>query len=222
MLKNFKMMLVALLALTGMVGAAQAAVIFEDSFETPGNSRNWQVYQNFGAWSTTSGRGIEIQRSGVVVTAHDGNQYVELDSDRRRGGSSTGPNNSAMTTMLNLAAGNYTLEYWYRPRTNRVNDNIINVFLDGASDSLKTNLIASSNAIRSQVNQWILQTVTFNVDGLDNNYGLTFAAAGRSNTLGGFIDSVSLTRNDVPAPAALGLIALGLAGLALSRRRRKA
>ena len=108
------------------------------------------------------------------------------------------------------------------PRTNRVNDNIINVFLDGASDSLKTNLIASSNAIRSQVNQWILQTVTFNVDGLDNNYGLTFAAAGRSNTLGGFIDSVSLTRNDVPAPAALGLIALGLAGLAFARRRGKA
>ena len=91
MLKNYKMMLFALLALTGMVGAAQAAVVFEDSFETPGNSRNWQVYQNFGVWSTTSGRGIEIQRSGVVVTAHDGNQYVELDSDRRRGGSSTGP-----------------------------------------------------------------------------------------------------------------------------------
>ena len=220
MLKNFKILMMALLGLTGLVGSAQAAVIFQDSFETPSNTRNWQVYQNFGSWSTTSGRGIEIQRSGVVVTAHDGDQYVELDSDRRRGGSSTGPNNSSMTTLLNLAAGNYTLEYYYRPRTNRVGDNIINVFLDGASESLMSNLLISSDAIRSQVNQWIVQTVTFNVDGLDNNYGLTFAADGRSNTLGGFIDSVTLTRNDVPAPAVLGLMLLGLAGMGIARRRK--
>ena len=56
-----------------IASGAGAATVFSDSFETPVNTRDWQVYKdNFGAWASNTGTGIEIQRSRVVVAAHDG------------------------------------------------------------------------------------------------------------------------------------------------------
>ena len=211
-------------SLFGAMAGAQAAVIFTDSFEGTANTRSWQVYQNFGDWHASRGQGIEIQTNPTLrwIDAHDGNQYVELDSDRRHGGAGGGASsNSAMTRLVNLMAGTYTLEYYYHPRTNGRNDNLIGVYFDSASESLMSNLIISSNGRRRSTDEWLLQTVTFEVDGPDSDYALTFAAGGRANTLGGFIDSVTLYRHDVPAPAALGLMALGLGGLAFARRRRR-
>ena len=218
--------LLVVAGLAGMSGGAQAAVVFTDSFEGTVNTRSWQVYQDFGDWHATRGQGIEVQTNRTLrwMDAHDGNQYVELDSDKRYGGAGGGASsNSAMTRILDLVAGTYTLEYYYRPRTNRrKNDNLINVFLDGASESLMTNLIGSSNGKRKHFDDWLLQTITFEVDGTDNDYALTFAAGGKASTYGGFLDSVTLIRHDVPAPAILGLVALGLGGVAVARRRRRA
>ncbi|RED53870.1 PEP-CTERM sorting domain-containing protein [Aestuariispira insulae] len=209
----------------GMVGSANAAVIFSDSFEGTANTRSWQVYQDFGDWHASSGKGIEVQTNRTLswIDAQDGNQYIELDSDRKYGGKGRGhSSNSAMTRVMALVAGTYSLEYYYAPRTGRKNDNLINVYLDGASDGLMSNMIGSSDGQRTRNTDWILQTITFEVDGTDNDYALTFAAGGKANTLGGFLDNVTLTRIDVPAPAALGLLAFGLGGLAIARRRRKA
>ena len=49
---------------------------------------------------------------------------------------------------------------------------------------------------------------------------LMFAATGYSNSLGGFVDNVSLTA--VPEPGTLALFGLGLMGLVLARRQQKA
>lgn len=46
---------------------------------------------------------------------------------------------------------------------------------------------------------------------------LSFGATGLDNTLGGFIDNVSLTA--VPEPGTLALFAIGAAGLLVGRRR---
>lgn len=213
-------MVAAALSLAVFCGSAQAGVVFTDSFESPTNTRNWQVYQTFGDWTSTGGSGIEIQRSGVVVGAHTGSQYVELDSDTSRGGVSGDGTNSSMTRALNLSAGTYTLDYFYQPRTNRAGDNLIEVFLDGASDSLMTTMIGSSDGVSSVITGWIKQSITFSVDGLDNTYALTFAAGGRENTLGGFLDTVSLTRN-VPAPGGFAFLVLGLFGLGVAMRCRR-
>lgn len=204
-----------------MITSASAAVIFSESFEEPANTLDWQVYQNFGNWAATSGAGIEIQQSGVAVNAHTGNQYVELDSDSIRGGTNNS-SNSSMTTKLNLGAGTYLLTWYYQPRTDAKNDNIINVFLDGASDSIGTNLLTSVDG--SQPATWTKITSSFSVDGSDNLYGLTFSADGDANTLGGFVDTVSLELTDrpvpVPEPSVIGLFGLGLVGLGVLRRRK--
>lgn len=198
--------------------ASAATVIFADSFENPVNTMDWQVYEDFGDWKSSTGTGIEIQTSGVVVNAHNGNQYVELDSDPTRGGGGGSATNSSMTRKLNLGAGAYELVWYYQPRTNTTNDNYLGVYLDGASDTLMSNLIGFEDG--TGANGWQQIKYSFSVDGTDNLYALTFAAGGIENKLGGFIDSVTLSQ--VPVPAAGFLLLGGLGGLAAFKRRKKA
>lgn len=203
-------------------GGAQAAVIFQDDFENPVNSQSWQVYQNFDNWSATSGAGIEVQQTGAVggVSAHDGVQYVELDSDTSRGGLAA-PTNSSMTRTINLSAGTYMLEWYYLPRTSTPGDNLIEVFVAGASQGLFDNPAIGSEDGVNPPNDWRYISYAFTVDGTDNDYAITFRAGGIENRLGGFIDSVTLSSVEVPEPGTLSLLAAaGLAGGFLARRRR--
>lgn len=222
-----RLALLAAAAIVGLAigaGGAQAAVIFTEDFEDPANTQNWQVYQTFDSWNATSGAGIEIQQTGAVggISAHDGVQYVELDSDISRGGLAA-PTNSSMTRTVTLAAGNYLLEWYYLPRTSTPGDNIVEVYVDGASEALMTNLIGSEDGTNPPTTDWVQISYAFSVDGTDNDYGITFAAGGIENSLGGFIDSVTLSSVEVPEPGPLSLLAVaGLAGGFLARRRRAA
>lgn len=205
--------------LAGFSSGAAAAPLFTDSFEEPQNSRNWQVYQSFSDWDATDGAGIEIQTNGAVsgVATPFGDQYVELDSDTDRGGISA-PTNSAMTREETLARGMYEIVFHYLPRTGSSNDNTIKFFVDGDSQALMTNVVGTVDGIRTPTTQWQETTFQFFVDGTDNDYGLTFAAAGNSNEFGGFIDNVSLTR--VPMPGTIALLGAGLIALGGFARRR--
>lgn len=199
--------------------AVQAGTVFSDSFESP-EINGWKVFQDVGGWITSAGAGIEIQSNGTLagVNAYDGNQYVELDSDSGNGGLSSSTN-SAMTRTLDLTSGTYRLEWYYRPRTNTFGDNIINVYLAGASEGLFDHLIASSNSTFEAASGWLHQSVDFTVDGADNLYALSFAAGGIENELGGFVDQVSLSR--VPEPGTVALLGVGLVGLGIARRRAR-
>jgi hypothetical protein len=205
-----------------MTTAASATTIFSDDFENPQNALDWQVYENFGNWATTSGSGIEVQTTGAVggVSARSGDQYVELDSDNERGGLQGQPKNSSMTTKLNLAGGSYQLDWYYQPRTNTPGDNTISVYLAGASEGLFDNMLISVSSISSVVGDWMKVTSYFFVDGTDNMYALTFRAEGTSNELGGFVDDVSVSA--VPVPAAGFLLIGALGGLVALRRRKTA
>jgi len=173
-----------------------------------GSSPTWDVFQSLpGGWSSLAGDpGIEVQFDGTVVTAHEGNHYVELDSHPGPG------SNSAMQQEIALAAGSYQLSFYYRPRTgNAGSDNRIDVSVfNGASVDLTVDFTTAD------FDEW--REFSLDFDAGDGNYIVQFAANGLENTLGGFIDDVRLTR--VPAPTTLALLGLGLAGLAFGLRRR--
>jgi hypothetical protein len=222
----------AMLALAAAT-TAQANVVFTDSFELPA-TQNWKVYDLVGddstnpadgsnGWANTAGSGIEIQTNSTLnfIDAHHGNQYVELDSDSSNGGTSA-QTNSAMTRTVDLAKGWYELVWYYFPRTNNAgDDNLIEVFVDGFSEDLATNLIGRASLRRDgSVTDWVKITNAFYVDGTDNLYGLTFRAGGTQNELGGFVDSVSLAAIPLPASVLLLGSALGAASLAGRRRWR--
>src|SRR5690606_39171394 len=154
------------------------------------------------------GPGIEVQRN-TVIAAQSGNQYVELDAHY----------NSSMYQEIGgvTVGGAYELSFWYHARTNNdYNDNGINVYW---GDYLPGDVAVSIDGLR-QVNTpgWIEQTVKL-VASAETMF-LMFAATGYSNSLGGFVDNVSLTA--VPEPGTLALFGLGLMGLVLARRQQKA
>lgn len=209
---------VAIACTLGLTTAASAVTIFSDSFENPVNAQDWQVYQSFDNWNSTAGTGIEVQTSGTVVNAYDGNQYVELDSDPDRGGIPGATNSSMTRTLLSLSAGSYELEWHYLPRTGTANDNIISVFLDSTAVAIGGNMLGQENGTRPPINTW--ETIVYSfVVGTAGDYNLTFAAGGLSNEYGGFIDSVTLSA--VPVPLSIVLLGSGLAFLGAAGRRRK-
>ncbi|HOY23754.1 MAG TPA: DUF642 domain-containing protein [Cellvibrio sp.] len=211
-MKFFGKTIVALL-LTGVASLANANLIVNGSFEDNivTNSSTWGVYNSINGWSTLSGAGIEIQRN-TIVTAQDGKQYVELDSH----------NNSSMFQQLTgLSVGeSYLLSFWYHARTNNAsNDNGIDVSW-GTSAPGDLQLAIANETVQSTNNMWVEKTLSLFAD--QSTMYLTFAATGLNNSLGGFIDNVSLTKvASVPESSGLVLFGLGLMGLIAVRRRTK-
>lgn len=203
-----------------------ASVKFTESFEDPNRSSGWGIYQSVGEngeWTTTEGPGIEIQTSGVVVNAFDGNQYVELDSR----------SNSSMTRNIDLLTGTYEVTWYYQPRTSTANDNLITLTVSPETQPVNLNVSNDSrNGVRQQDTDWELVTSEFTVVQAAT-YSLTFSAIGPdslSNSYGGFIDLVTLTdttqgrgTSPVPLPAAawLFLSVLGAGGLLRRAKGRR-
>lgn len=191
------------------LGPAGSGLINNNSFDAmsgQSGNRSWDVWTALPGWTTASGSGIEVQTRRTIGGAdpQSGDHYVELDSHPKTGG------NSTMMQSVQLDAGTYRLSYWYQPRTNRANDNVLSVLFDG-------NEIARHDETSSSQTGWALHFADIDVNAA-GTYGVAFAAGGLETTLGAFVDNVDLA--PVPVPAALPLLATGLGGLALWRRRR--
>jgi hypothetical protein len=198
------------------VAEASTNFVINGSFEqnplSPG--QNWDVFQDVNpGWYTINGAGIEIQRSGTVVDAHDGTYYVELDSHNFQGPANDGSNTLMGQTLTGLGAGSYQLSFYYHARTNNFNDNGILASIGGEQ------LIVDSRRNQPGGNAWQRHTLDFVLQ-TAGDVELTFGAIGTQNTLGGFIDSVSV--NAVPEPATWFMMLSGfcLLGLQLKRRNR--
>ena len=224
MFSNVRVALAAGALSLAAAAPASAGVIFYDSFEAP-NTNSWGVYQtgvgDNGDWFSLSGTGIEIQNVNAGVSdAYDGRQYVELDSDRRRGGV-PGSTNSSMAASIDFVAGRqYEISFAYKPRTNNENDNGIRLYaldLDGGMIEDEV-LLFEVNETTSSLSNWFVYSVVYTASSSFN--AIAFEAFGSANRLGGFIDAVKVA--EVPLPAALPLFGFGLAGLAALRRRKRA
>ena len=198
------------IALTTVATFANANLLVNGDFDANVglSGSQWSVYGSIAGWTALSGAGIEVERN-TVVSAHSGNQYIELDSR----------NNSSMYQLITgLTAGaSYELSFWYQARTNNGgNDNGINVAWGEYLPA--TEVLSIDDLTHADTPDWVEQTTTL-VASASSMY-LVFAADGISNSLGGFIDTVSLTATSVPEPASLALFSIGILGLILGRRKQ--
>ncbi len=179
----------------------------------------WDVFYTLPGWITTAGNGIELQKN-IVTHSADGQQHVELDSHPR------GSSNAVMTQKLDslIIGAEYLLEFSYKPRTNQVNDNGINVFwYDAATDfSLNMHADLAVDGRRKQTPNWTVQSIVLTAQ--SETMDLSFGAFGKQNSLGGLLDNVSLVRvnnnavTDIPEPS---VFALSLFAFALIMRRQQ-
>ncbi len=198
-------------------GSESIGTVFNTNLKDYANkNRAWEVFYQLPGWETSFGNGIELQKR-VVTTSQHGLNHVELDSHPR------GASNAVMSqTLDSLTIGaDYLLEFYYKPRTNRNNDNGINVFwYDSASDFnnlMETSFVADGT--RRNTPNWILQSTILKAQ--SESMDLSFGSFGRQNTLGGLIDNVSLIQIiDVPEPSVFILALLGF-GVLTTRNRKK-
>lgn len=190
---------------------AAAATSFNTNFDSVAvPAGGYTVVQSVEGWNTWSGRGIELQNN-AAGTPHSQNNLVELDSNPGPG------SNSAM--YYNIDPGVYKLNFFYSARPNVAADsNIINVFLStGAIGSaLGAGQIASLTANGLGDTSWTETTLFFTVS---QSSKLVFAAAGKDDTLGGYLDTMSLSAIPEPATWAMMIVGFGMVGGAMRRRR---
>ena len=198
-----KKLIAAALLAGALAPQAGANLIVNGSFEDPVIANGtYAIYTTIPGWYSTSGAGIEIQRS-VAGSPYDAAQHIELDSDN---------NSNAIQNVPTTAGAAYSLSFAYSPRPHIVLDsNPIEVWWEG---SLLDTLSRSGVGLTDT--DW--RTYSYNVIGaLDGVSQLEFRAVGDSDSLGGYIDKVS-----VPDTAStLGLLALGLPLVAFLRRSAK-
>lgn len=179
-------------------------VEFEDM---PLGGPSWGIWDTLPGWRSGPNHGIEVQTNRTLSTidAHSGDYYVELDSN----------GSGSMIQDLFLAAGKYTLSFFYSPRVAQMDTNDITYSVGG----LFSGLVGSATE-GAEVGSWLEVTQEFMVT-TAGNYELGFFADANGDTYGGLLDDVSVEMVapvPVPAGAVLGLTAL--ASLLMLRRRK--
>jgi Protein of unknown function (DUF642)/PEP-CTERM motif len=183
-------------------------LLVNGSFEANTQSAgSWQIVSNLTGWTGGAG-GVEL-RNNVAGAASHGSNYVELDT---RSNSSITQN---VSTNLN---DTYSLSFSYSPRSGvAATSNGIEVLWNGASVGSFTGSGAGASG-----NVW--QTQTISLLGAASNSSLVFRAIGISDSYGGSLDNVTLTKltSPVPEPETYAMMLAGLAGLGFMARRKKA
>ena len=175
---------------------------FEDTVQANGT---WAIYSSINGWATVAGSGIEV-RNNVVGTADDGVNFVELDGRAGQG-------NTTMQQTVKTQAGQlYDLSFAYSPRPGLASKESNGILVAWNGVTLGTYKGAGS----SQHNWIEISTSVIGTGGMDR---LSFSAIGTNDSLGGSLDSVSLTAA-VPEPGTYALMLAGLAAVGFIARRR--
>ncbi|WP_231625268.1 tandem-95 repeat protein [Vibrio coralliirubri] len=171
----------------------QETILLTESFENMANPAGWTVVSKDPSevWDFTNG--IEIERDGLIVDATEGDFYAELDPHK----------NTVMTTSIDTSdQDSLRVEFDYNPRqdgnsssdmTFTVGNTTITLHADGtvtAPEGISVTLDGPDNKGWYQVN------AEFDVS--SDATLIAFAGAGKSDSLGAFIDNITVTGIDAP------------------------
>ncbi len=202
--------------------AAHASLLENGSFETlpPGAELApgaWSVYTSLPGWTVDR---VEIQR-GSVIRPFDGLNYIELDT---HGVNSHGRIEQSFFTNI---GSDYLFRFAFAARPELASpSNAIEVsWGDRAAPVLTLLEGVSRSNIGLSSGRW--QVFEYFFTATASNSFVRFAAAGRADTWGGFLDAVSvepLLRPDgvamVPVPPAIWLLGSALVAVTGIARRQ--
>jgi hypothetical protein len=198
-----------LLALT--LGAAQANVVSNSSFEAP--YRGSDTYCYLGGTCTTDGWG----GNAVIISANSGawgwpNQPVGYAYGNQLIGLQNG---LYVDQSLSLAAGQYTLDWADSGRLSHYGS----LGYGAAQYQVLFNNVVLGTFDTQPGEAWARNTLSFVAGGAGQ---LRFQGINLGGDNTAFIDDVVLNARpaQVPEPASLGLVGLALAGVLASARRR--
>jgi hypothetical protein len=157
-------------------GACDRELIVNGGFENPRMVHgSWQRFLAIEGWSLASGPNIEVQNN-VAGSAHEGVQFIELDSD-----ASSGISQSIATR----SGESYELRFAFTAREGTpLSDNRLSVLWNG--DKVADLFATTVNP------QW--RTYSLRLKGRDALSRLAFEDGGTSDSLGTYLDGVSLRR----------------------------
>lgn len=208
-----RVLVLAAVAATSIATAAQANLLTNGSFETPGGNYA-QIFTGgeptgFG-WSVTTGN-VETMGNSFwsphPLTAYDGTQLLDLVGV----GTSGGISQSFATTAGDV----YEVTFAYANNSGSGPSASAGVtVVDGVTTLLST-LVTHSTTTADSFN-WTIADMTFVASG--SSATLSFLDTSHLDGGGIYLDAVSVT--DAPEPVSLAVFGVGLAGVGLIRRRR--
>jgi len=175
-------------------------IVINPSFETPLiPNGSFSLFSSIPGWNLASGPSIEIQNH-VAGSPFDGNQFVELDS--------TGES-AIFQDLATLPGTAYQLSFAFSPRPG-VAVNSLQVLWAGTPVTT-----INSSGVGLPDTSWTVYT--FNLTATAATTRLQFSGLGPSDSLGEYVDAVSVS--DVPEPSSVVLCMAGLAIAAVSRKK---